>query len=93
MKWLTAILLTWCVSAFASPLTINAYEGTTSQSPIKQGAKEIYLMMVSFSGTIGSATFSNINQNVDLAASQDGDRLNDISYTVTGGNLYIIDIR
>ena len=93
MRSLALIFLVSCVSAFASPLAINAYEGTTSQSPVKQGAKEIIFHMISFSGTIGNATFSNVNQTVDLAAAQDGDRLNDIPYTVTSGNLYIIDLR
>ena len=93
MKLSVLILIASCISLFASPLAINSYEGTTSQSPIKQGSKEIVFIMVSFSGTIGNATFSNGNQIVDISGFQDGDRLSDIPYTVTGGNLFIIDVR
>ena len=93
MKWLAILFLSSCVSTFASPLTINAYEATTSQSPIQQGSKEIVFLMISFSGTIGNATITNGNQNIDISAAEDGDRLGAIPYTVTGGNLYIIDVR
>lgn len=81
------------VSVFASPLAVNVYTGSTSQSPVKQGAKSVTFDMVGFTGTIGNASFSNVTLAFPITATQDGDRLNDISYTVTSGTLIIVDVR
>ena len=81
------------LSAIAQPLSVNVYAGTTPQSPVKQGAKQVTFDMISYSGTIGNATFASTTQVVQILATQDGDRLNDIPYTVTGGTLVIIDVR
>jgi len=87
------ILLLLVSSAFASPLTVNVYTGTTAQSPVTQGAKQVTFDLISFSGTIGNATFSSATQVIQILATHDGDRLNAISYTVTGGTCIIIDVR
>ena len=82
------------LSAIAQPLAVNVYTGTTAQSPVKQGAKQVTFDLIGFTGTIGNAsTTSNTIKGVQLLASQDGSRLNDISYTVTGGTLIIVDVR
>ena len=93
MKWLIACLI--CSSTFANTLSVNIYNATTPQSPIKQGAKQVtFFTATNFTGTIGNAsTTSNTIKGVQLLASQDGSRLNDISYTVTGGTLIIVDVR
>ena len=81
------------LSAIAQPLAVNVYSGTTSQSPVKQGAKQVTFDLIGFSGTIGNATFSAATQVVQILATQDGDRLSDIPYTATGGTLVIVDVR
>lgn len=72
---------------------MTAYTGTTSQSPVKQGAKSVTFDLVGMTGTIGNASFSSATIVLKIDAMQDGDRLNDIPYTVTGGSLVIIDVR
>ena len=81
------------LSAFAQPLAVNVYTGTTAQSPVKQGAKQVTFDLIGFTGTIGNASFSGATQVVQILATQDGDRLNDIPYTATGGTLVIVDVR
>ena len=89
---LAACFLFSC-SAFADNLSVNVYNGTTAQSPVKQGAKQVTFFMISFVGTIGNATVSSTSQNVQILAAQNGDRLGDIPYTVTSGTLIIFDVR
>ena len=90
------VLLLLCgsvVSTLASPLSVTAYNATTPQSPVRQGAKQVTFYLTSYSGVIGNATFSNQSATLQILATQDGDRLNAISYTVTGGTLIIVDVR
>ena len=94
MKKLILILLLIPTLAFSGQLGVTVYSGTTAQSPVKQGAKSVTFDLVGFSGTISNATFSNITLVLPaIMSGQDGDRLNDIPYTVTGGSLIIIDVR
>ena len=95
-RWQLACLAAcflFTLSAFADPLTVNVYNATTSQSPVKQGAKEVTFFMVAFVGTIGNATVASTTQNVQILATQNGDRLGDIPYTVTSGSLIVFDVR
>ena len=94
MKWLIACFLV-CTHAFANTLSVNIYNATTAQSPIKQGAKQVtFVTATNFSGTIGNSTLTtNVLKVVQLLASRDGDRLSDIPYSVTAGTLIIVDVR
>ena len=49
--------------------------------------------MVAFVGTIGNATYVATTQTVPIDTGQDNQTLSDISYTVTGGHLYVIEVR
>jgi hypothetical protein len=89
---LVACALLSC-TALASPLGVTVYSATTPQSPVKQGAKSVTFDLKGFSGTIGNATFSSETIVLKISADQDGDRLNDIPYTVTGGTMIIVDVR
>ena len=81
-------------SVFADNLSVNVYNATTPQSPVKQGAKQVTFFLALFQGTIGNATFSsNTSTTLQILAAQDGDRLSDIPYTVTSGTLVIFDVR
>ena len=51
------------------------------------------LVMVAFQGTVGNATYVATTQTVHIQTGQDNQTLSDISYTVTGGHLYIIEVR
>jgi hypothetical protein len=53
----------------------------------------VILVMVAFQGTIGNATYVATSACVPLPQPGDNQTLNDISYTVTGGHLYIIEVR
>lgn len=90
---LIALIALGLSTARAAPLAVSVYNGTTSQSPVKQGAKQVTFCISGFTGTIGNASFSNLTQVLQILAPQDGDRLNDIQYTVTSGVCVIIDVR
>jgi|ERR1041385_4583615 hypothetical protein len=80
-------------SALAGDHAVTSYEGTSSQSPIKRGCSEVIFVMVAFQGTIGNATYVATSACVPIGQPGDNQTLNDISYTVTGGHLYIIEVR
>ena len=94
MKKLLLILgsLIFAISAFADQ-NITAYEGTTSQSPIKNGCKQIILVMNAYTGVIGNGTYVSTTLTVPISAVGDGQTLGALSYTVTGGHLYIIEVK
>lgn len=79
-------------SAFADQ-NITAYTGSTPQSPVRRGCVQIVLVGVSFSGKIGNATFSSFTNVILLSAVGDGQTLGELSYTVTGGTLHVVEIR
>lgn len=87
----TSIFLSF--SSFASDLSTSIYSGTTSQSPTKPGCVQVIFDMIGYSGVIGNATFSNVTHVLSIAPGRDGDRLNQISYTVTGGTLVIVEVK
>ena len=90
---LAACSLFLVCSAFGGQLAANCYSGTTAQSPIKQGAKAVTFDLKGFTGTIGNATFTSETVTFTLSSGQDGDRLNDIAYTATGGTIVICEVR
>ena len=95
-RWQLACLAACSLFAFSSvaaPLSVTVYKADSSQSPVKQGTKQITFLMISFQGTIGNATFTATTQNTQVLAAQDGDRLGDVPYTVTGGTLIIFEVR
>ena len=81
------------ISALASPLAVNVYSGTTPQSPVRQGAKQVTFDMIGYSGTVGNSSFISATAVVQILAAQSGDTLNAIPYTVTGGTLVIVEVR
>jgi hypothetical protein len=91
MKTLLILLLT-ITSVFAD-LSVNVYSGTTAQSPVRRGCTQVTFDMVGYSGVIGNATFSNVTAILPVSVSRDGDLLGAISYTVTGGTLFIVEVR
>ena len=93
MKWL--LFLAICSIATAQPLATTAWkvDNTATQPPVKQGSKMVVFDLLSFSGTIGNATFSNATHVIQIVAAQEGDRLNEIPYTCTNGQLIIVDSR
>ena len=92
MKIITALMLS-CVSAFSNPLSVIGYNGTTDQSPVKQGTVEIIMIPKSFTGTIGNTGSITLQQPLVIMARQDGDTLNDLSYTVPTPTLSILEVR
>lgn len=82
-----------CLSAFAGDQVPNSYEGTTAQSPIKRGCTSIVLVLNAFTGTIGNATYVATTLTVPIQANGDNQMLGQLPYTVTGGHLYIIEVR
>ena len=93
MKTLLTLLLS-CVSVFGSPLSVIGYNGTTAQSPIKQGTMEIILVNRGFQGTVGNINFSSAsNLVIPIYARQNGDRLNDLSYTVSTPTMSLLEVR
>ena len=83
----------FAVKGFAGDQSITGYEGTTSQSPIKRGCAQIILVMNAYTGVIGNGTYVATTLTVPISAVGDGQVLGQLSYTVTGGHLYIIEVR
>ena len=95
MKILTVIIASFLISfsLWAAPLSVIPYQGTTAQSPIKNGCASVTFVAIGYTGVIGNATFSNITQVIPITCGRDGDTLGPITYTVTGGSLFIIETR
>ncbi len=87
------ILFLFAGSVFAGQASLTSYEGTTSQSPIKGGCQQIIFVTSSFTGTIGNATYVSTSLTIPITAVGDNATLGSLSYTVTGGHLYIIEVR
>ena len=96
MKWFIACFLI-CASSFSNTLSVNIYNATTAQSPVKQGAKQVTFFtsgISGFTGTILNSTLTAATMTgVQVLALHDGGRLNDIPYSVSSGNLVIIEVR
>jgi hypothetical protein len=95
-RWIKLACLAACslsLSAFAGDQSITGYEGTTGQSPIKRGCAQIILVMNAYTGVIGNGTYVATTLTVPISAVGDGQVLGQLSYTVTGGHLYIIEVR
>lgn len=96
IRLLTFILALGLVTSALADQQIIAYSATTAQSPIKRGCEQIIFACLSFTGTIGNATFSSAFTGViPVSAVGDGQALGAVPYTVTSGanSLTIIEVR
>lgn len=87
---LTSLLLSFSVFA---DLGVSIYTATTPQSPTKAGCTQVVFDMIGYTGTIGNASFSNVTHILNIQVGRDGDRLNQIPYTVSSGTLVIAEIK